>query len=56
MTEAVEAGPTPQEIEANEAGAGPNTPPLPTPDPSSTGSSGVSHSDRDERDPDMNQL
>jgi transcription termination/antitermination protein NusA len=54
VTEAVESGPTQQEIEAREAGAGPNVPPLPTPDPSSTGSSGVVHSDRDRRDPDMN--
>ena len=56
VTEAVEAGPTPQEIEANEAGGGANHPPLPTPNPSSTGSDGVSHTDRpDVRDPDMNQ-
>ncbi len=55
VTEAVEAGPTPQEIEAHEAGDGPNRPPLPTFDPSSTGSGGVTHADPDRRDPDMNQ-
>jgi N utilization substance protein A len=38
VTEAVESGPTQQEIEAKEAGAGPNVPPLPTVQPSSTGS------------------
>lgn len=55
VTEAVEGGSTQQEIEARPAGAGPNQPPLPTPDPSSTGSSGVSYADRDPSEPDMNQ-
>ena len=56
VTEAVEAGPTPQEIEAHEAGAGPNQPPMPIADPSSTGSSGVSHHDNsDPRDTEMNR-
>ncbi len=52
VTEAVENGSTQQEIEARPSGEGPNRPPLPTPDPSSTGSGGVAHEDRD---PDMNQ-
>ena len=56
VTEAVEAGPTSQEIEAKEAGTGANHPPMPVPNPSSTGSGEVSHGDRDQRDPDMNQL
>ena len=56
VTEAIEAGPTPQEIEAHEMGAGHNYPPMPTTDPSSTGSSGVSHHDNtDPRDPEMNR-
>ncbi len=55
VTEAVEAGTTSQEIEAHEAGTGPNRPPLPTPDPSSTGSSGITHHDPVGRDSDMNQ-
>ena len=38
VTEAVESGPTEQELDAEEAGAGTNTPPLPTDGPSSTGS------------------
>ncbi len=53
VTDAVESGSTQQEIEARPAGEGPNHPPLPTPDPSSTGSGEVSHADQD---PDMNQL
>ena len=56
VTEAVEAGPSPQEIEANDEGAGPNSHPMPTTDPSSTGSSEVSHHDNpDPRDPEMNR-
>ncbi len=38
VTEAVESGPTDQELDAEEAGEGDNTPPLPTDGPSSTGS------------------
>jgi N utilization substance protein A len=38
VTEAVESGPTQQEIEARESGAGHNIPPLPTDHPSTTGS------------------
>jgi len=37
VTEAVESGPTPQELEAVEAGVGPNRPGLPVDGPSSTG-------------------
>jgi N utilization substance protein A len=55
VTEAVELGTTQQEIEARAAGEGPNRPPLPVPDPSSTGSSGVTHADHDPESPDMNQ-
>ncbi len=55
VTEAVEAGPTPQEIEANDAGGAANTPHPPVVDPSSTGSGGVEHRDHDERVPDMTQ-
>jgi N utilization substance protein A len=52
VTTAVESGPTQQEIEAREAGDGPNLPPLPTFTPSSTGSDEVNTNDRDT---DMNQ-
>jgi hypothetical protein len=52
VTTAVESGPTQQEIEAREAGTGPNSPPLPTFNPSSTGSDEVN---TDDRDTDMNQ-
>jgi N utilization substance protein A len=48
VTEAVEAGASPQEIEANEAGAGRNVPPLPPKEPFST--DGV-----EGRDAEMNQ-
>src|SRR5262249_9209077 len=47
VTEAVELGATQQEIEAREAGTGRNVPAPPVPDPSSTGSSGVSFPDAD---------
>ncbi len=41
FSEAIEAGTTQQEIEAREAGTGPNRPPLPTPNVTSTGSGGL---------------
>ncbi|MEO6807733.1 MAG: transcription termination factor NusA [Isosphaeraceae bacterium] len=50
VTEAVEAGPTQQEIEAHDAGSGPNKLPMPVPvpDPASSGSGEIRHThDRD---------
>lgn len=52
VTDAVESGPTQQEIEARSTDQGPNKPAMPTPDPASSGSGEVPTS---ERDTDMNQ-
>ncbi len=52
VTDAVALGQSAQELEGRAAGDGPNRPPLPTADPASTGSGGVTH---DDRDTDMSQ-